>query len=231
MTTEPSALGSFASLREISNVPLGERIAGQLREAILNGDLPPGSPLVEVNMAAELGVSRAPVREALRILSLDGLVETIPYRGTTVRGLRRRDVEELQRIRTLHEAFALHRIIERRDQAAIDALYRCCDEMSLAGADVTNLNRIDERFHATLIELADHTLLSNFWRTIQMQVRQVMAMSNRQIADPAIIAANHRRIVDAIAASDNDRATKLIEDHVDEVIELVLQYWSGPEEP
>jgi len=224
-----SQAGSIDRLGEISNVPLGERIAEQLREQILNGDLPPGFPLVEVTLAAELGVSRAPMREALRILGLDGLVETVPYRGTTVRGLRRRDVEELQRIRTLHEGFAIRRIVERRSPDDIEALYACCDEMSRSGADVTDLNRVDERFHATLIERADHTLLSNFWRTIQMQVRQVMAMSNRHIADAALITLNHRRIVDAIADGDAQQAIRLIEAHVDDVIELVLQNWSDPE--
>jgi len=224
-----SQAGSVDRLGEISNVPLGERIAEQLREQILNGNLPPGFPLVEVTLAAELGVSRAPMREALRILGLDGLVETIPYRGTTVRGLRRRDVEELQRIRTLHEAFAIRRIVERGDPDDTEVLYACCDEMLRLGSDASDLNRVDERFHATLIERADHTLLSNFWRTIQMQVRQVMGMSNRHIADPAVIAQNHRRIVDAIAAGDAQQASRLIDEHVDEVIELVLQNWTDPE--
>lgn len=221
--------GSSERIGAISNVPLGERIAEQLREQILTGELPPGYPLVEVTLSAELRVSRAPMREALRILGLDGLVETVPYRGTTVRGLRRRDVEELQRIRTLHEGFAIRRIIERGDPQDIEALYACCDEMSRVGTKVADLDRVDERFHATLIERADHTLLSSFWRTIRMQVRQVMAMSNRHIADAALIAQNHRRIVDAIAEGNAQQAIQLIETHVDEVIGLVLQNWTDPE--
>jgi DNA-binding GntR family transcriptional regulator len=230
MASDPQTpAASIDRLGEISNVPLSERIAGQLREQILDGDLPPGFPLVEVALAAELGVSRAPMREALRILSLDGLVETIPYRGTTVRGLRRRDVEELQRIRTLHEAFAIRRIIERADPNQLSALYASCDEMEQVGSDVTELNRVDERFHSTLIDFADHALLSNFWRTIKMQVRQVMAMSNRQIADSIVIASNHRRIVDAIAAGDAALASRLVEEHVDQVVERVLENWSERE--
>jgi len=218
-------------LGEVSNVPLGERIAEQLRELILDGELAPGAPLVEIALAADLGVSRAPVREALRILGLDGLVETVPYRGTTVRGLRRRDVEELHQIRTLHEGFAIRRIVARGDADAVATLYRCCDEMDRVGADVAAVNRADERFHGTLIDLADHVLLSTFWRTIAMQARQVMAMCNRQIADAGVIAANHRRIVDAIAAGDARRAEALLEGHVEDVIEVVLRDWAGPEEP
>lgn len=231
MTTQPfTHQRSGPALDEVSHLPLGERIAAQLRELILDGELSPGAALVEVALANELGVSRQPVREALRILSLDGLVETVPYRGTTVRGLRRRDVEDLHRIRTLHEGFAVRCIVERGDAAAAASLYECCDEMAGVGGDVGTLNRADERFHATLIELADHALLTTFWRTIAMQVRQVMAMCNRQIADAAVIAANHRRIVDAIAAGDGDRATALLEGHVHDVIDQVLRAWSEPDD-
>ncbi len=227
MTTEPfTDQRSAGSRAEIANVPLGERIADQLREQILDGGLAPGAPLVEVALAAELGVSRAPVREALRILGLDGLVETVAYRGTTVRGLRRRDVADLHGIRTLHEGFAIRRIIEIGRHHDLGELRRCCDAMERVGSDLRALNRVDGRFHRSLIELADHSLLSSFWRTIAMQVRQVMAMSNRRIADPAVIAVNHRRIVDAIAAGDADGAVKLVEHHVGDVIDMVLRDWS-----
>jgi len=227
MTTEPiTHLRSSDALGEVANVPLGERIADQLRQLILDGELAPGTPLVEIALAAELGVSRAPVREALRILGLDGLVETVPYRGTTVRGLHRRDVEELHRMRALHEGFAIRRIIDTGRHRDLAVLHACCDAMAASGSDAPQLNRVDERFHATLIELADHALLTTFWRTIAMQVRQVMAMCNRQIADPQVIADNHRRIVDAIADADAQTAIALLERHVRDVIDEVLNDWS-----
>ncbi len=230
MTTEHKVQPQRASaLGEIANVPLGERIADQLREMILDGELEPGAPLVEGSLAAELGVSRAPVREALRILGLDGLVETVPYRGTTVRELLRRDVVELHHIRTLHEGFAIRRIVAAGRYGDVDALYACCDRMAASGGDVTKLNRLDERFHTTLVELADHAMLTSFWRTIAMQVRRVMALSNRRIADPRVIAANHRAIVDAIAAGDADRAVALLEAHVGDVIAVVLHEWAAEE--
>ena len=230
MTTEPiTALRSTEALGEIANVPLGERIADQLRQLILDGELTPGTPLVEIALASELGVSRAPVREALRILGLDGLVETVPYRGTTVRGLHRRDVEELHRMRALHEGFAIRRIVDTGRHRDLAVLHMCCDAMAASGSDARALNLVDERFHATLIELADHALLTTFWRTIAIQVRQVMAMCNRQIADPMVIAANHRRIVEAIAGADVQTAVRLLEQHIRDVIDQVLNDWSEGE--
>jgi DNA-binding GntR family transcriptional regulator len=217
----------------ISNLPLGERIAGQVREMILNGDLEPGAPLVEIALASSLGVSRAPVREALRILSLDGLVETIPYRGTTVRGLSRRDVEGLHEIRTLHEGFAIRRIVRAGRHTELGDLVDLCDEMDAIApsGDLRALNLVDERFHRSLIERAEHDLLTSFWRTIAMQVRQVMAMRNRRIADAAIIAANHRRILEAIVAGDADGAVALLEEHVADGTGTVLASWADGDTP
>jgi DNA-binding GntR family transcriptional regulator len=93
----------------ISNVPLRQKIVDVLRDAILSGELKPGQALVETTLASQLGVSRAPLREALRTLGKDGLVETVPYRGTTVKTLSRKDVEEIYSLRGLHEAFAAER--------------------------------------------------------------------------------------------------------------------------
>jgi DNA-binding GntR family transcriptional regulator len=215
-------------LGEISNLPLGERIADQVREMILNGDLAPGAPLVEITLASSLGVSRAPVREALRILSLDGLVETVPYRGTTVRGLSRRDVEGLHEIRTLHEGFAIRRIVRAGRHGDLGDLSALCDEMDriALGGDLRALNLVDERFHRSLIERAEHDLLTSFWRTIAMQVRQVMAMRNRRIADAGVIAANHRRILETIVAGDADGAALLLEAHVADGTDTVLASWA-----
>ena len=215
-----------SNLAGVDTRPLRQQIADALQAAILSGEIAPGEALVETDIAARLGVSRAPVREALQLLANSGLVETVPYRGTTVRGLRRRDVADLHGIRTLHEGFAIRRIIDIGRHHDLGELHRCCDAMERLGSDLRALNRVDGRFHRSLIELADHSLLSSFWRTIAMQVRQVMAMSNRRIADPAVIAANHRRIVAAIAAGDADGAVELVEHHVGEVIDVVLRDWS-----
>ena len=86
---EPQASSSSKHFEEIDNVPLRQKIVAVLREAILSGELKPGDALVETALASQLGVSRAPLREALRSLNKDGLIETIPYRGTTVKTLSR----------------------------------------------------------------------------------------------------------------------------------------------
>lgn len=206
-------------------LPLGERIADELRRRIIAGDLEPGVHLNESSLAESLGVSRATIRDAVRSLALDGLVEAVPYRGATVRGLVRQDVEDLYAIRTLHEAFAVRRVIASGAHRDLGALTTICEAMEAGSGDAATLDALDERFHATLIDLAEHALLSTFWRAIGIRVRQVMAMCNREIADGRVIADNHRALVAIVATGDTERAVAAIENHPRAVIDRVLASW------
>ncbi len=210
---------------DVVAVPLGERIADGLRRRIIAGEIEPGAHLNESALAEDLGVSRSTIRDAVRSLALDGLVQAVPYRGATVRGLRRRDVEDLYAIRTLHEAFAVHRVITSGAHRDLVTLSSICDAMGAGSCDARRLDALDERFHAALIDLADHALLSTFWRTIGIRVRLVMAMCNREIADGRVIAENHRALVDVLASGDIERAVAAIEAHPRAVIDRVLASW------
>ena len=222
MNEELSSVG--VQLREIANLPLQARIADVLREAILCGDLRPGQTLTEVSLAQQLQVSRAPVREAFRSLAKEGLLESVPYKGTRVRPLSRTDIEETYSLRGQLEAFAVTRIIERTasvDFAPLEASCQTMQELAAVG-DVAGLNREDERFHKTLIELADHALLMSVWATLSLRVRQIMALRNRQNQDPMEVALNHPPIVAALKAKDLSGALSYLERHVASAADLSL---------
>lgn len=215
---------SPSKFREISNVPLRQKIVNVLREAILSGELKPGEALVETALAAQLGVSRAPLREALRTLSKDGLIESVAYRGTTVKTLNRKDVEEIYSLRGLHETFALQRIIARGDAAAVDTLNQICKKMKQAAKakDFKALNQEDDAFHRQLILLADHDMLTAIWDQLALRVRQLMALRNQLSHDPMAVAMNHPPIVDAIVNKDLAQASALIERHVASAKDLII---------
>ena len=99
------------NLPQIKNLSMQEQTLDTLREAILTGELKPGQSLIEMDLSRQLGVSRAPIREALRILNSEGLIETIPYHGTTVRRLSKADIEEIYSMRSLLETFAVEQVI------------------------------------------------------------------------------------------------------------------------
>lgn len=206
--------------------PLRTVVAAALRDAILDGRLKPGTSLVEKAIAEDFQISRAPVREAIRMLSEEGLVESVPYKGSRVRRLRRRDVHEVYAIRGLLERFALELVLAKGpvDTTHLDEI---CREMEQAAQldDARALNEADQRLHRSLIEMADQELLLNLWTQIELRARQIMALRNDQMGDPTTIAANHRDIVAAIAEGDGERSKRLIDDHVASGARLALNDW------
>ena len=219
-----------SSTLHIDNKPLRERVLDALREAIITGEFKPGQPLVEMELASQLGISRAPLREALQTLAREGLIETAPYRGTVVRHLTRTDIEELYSLRSVLETFAVQRIITQNNPENVARLHECF-ELMLAAAqngDLTGVNQLDRRFHDTLIELSQHSLLAITWSSVSNRVRQVMALRNQRNTDITTIAYNHLPIIDAIEKGDVELASTLIQQHVATSGDLLAENWDEP---
>lgn len=222
---------SSLNLFQIDNKSRRERVLEALREAIVTGELKPGQALIEVELAAQLGVSRAPLREALQNLIHEGLVETIPYKGSIVRRLSRSDIEELYSLRSVLEIFAIQRIIAQNDPQNAVALRQSFDMMLEAAqnGDLKEVNRIDRQFHDMLIELSQHHLLAQTWASVSMRVSQVMALTNRRNTNITQIAYNHLPIIDAIAEGNEAQAIALISQHVASSGGLIVEDWHDSE--
>jgi DNA-binding GntR family transcriptional regulator len=108
------AKDAAVDITKIDNVPLRMMVADIIRQAILNGTMRPGTPIVEMALAEQLNVSRAPVRVAIQILEADGLIETQAYKGKRVKPLTMKEVEEVYSLREQFEAFAVRRVVERK---------------------------------------------------------------------------------------------------------------------
>lgn len=197
----------------IENVPLRVQVANRLRSAILSGRLRPGSGLVETALAAQMNVSRAPIREAIQILENDGLVETIAYKGKRVKPLTAREVAETYSLREVFEVMAVRRILD--SGVPVDALHEYCEAMNAAAAadNYDALTSADEAFHHALIRLADHVLLLASWKNLYLRIHQIMALRNRDERNLQQIASNHPPIVKALEDRDADRAIALISEH------------------
>lgn len=218
-------------INQINNKPLREQVLDAMRDAIVHGELKPGAVIVEAEIASLLGVSRAPIREAMQILNSEGLLETIPYHGTTVRQLTKSDIEELYSLRSVLEAFAVQRVIAYNNPEDVDLLRQHFRGM-LANADENNLkkvNDIDRAFHDTLIELSRHSMLISLWNTVALRVRQVMALLNERNTDLKQIAYNHLPIIEAIAEQDEQRAVALIKEHIGNTGQLIAEGWDDEE--
>jgi DNA-binding GntR family transcriptional regulator len=145
----------------------------EIREAIRKGKLKPGDRLVETQLAEEMYISRFPIREALRYLEKEGLVETKPFKGTYVAKLTERDMEELYSLRSAIEEFAIRILIKHINAEKIKKLESIFDSMQQASKneDLDKLISEDFRFHQTICELSDHRKLLEVWAIQERKIR------------------------------------------------------------
>lgn len=213
---------SKSEIGKIENAPLRTVVADMLRKAIINGKMKPGAPIVEMALAEQLNVSRAPVREAIQVLENDGLIETVPYKGKRVKPLTPKEVEELYSLREQFEAFAIRRIIE--SDVDVSGLDSHCEVMARA-AEAGNFEALmaaDEAFHRTLISLSDHALLLSLWGNMFLRIHQIMALRNSANRDLGQVARNHLPIVKALRDKDLVKALSLISDHTRSAADIKL---------
>ena len=209
----------------IDHRPLREQIAFRMQESILSGELAPGHAIIETEVASHFGVSRAPVREALQILANKGLVEVESYRGTTVRRLARRDVEEVYEMRSVLETYAVQRVVRTCASQVAEELRGWCDAMRdcASQGDWSAVTATDERFHSTLIKAAGNAVLWRFWEDINMHVRRLMALRNMQNENIMQVVENHLPIIEAIEHGDEHAAIELLRVHVATAGDLMLE--------
>lgn len=206
-------------------VPLGEIVADKIRRLILNGHLQPGARLVERDFAAQLDVSRSPVREALRILDQEGLVEKLPTRGIIVKELTRREVVEIFDIREALEGMASRLAAERIAGGATCNLEQLVAE-SRAALQVDDLDAVREAnwgFHDEIIAFSDNEILQQMLIPLMSRLHWVL----RQITDFRRIEVDHLRLAAAIESGYPDLAAAEAQQHVRTYRTITLEQLFG----
>lgn len=192
------------------------RVADLLRARILDGTMPPGSRIVELEIARELGVSRSPVREALLRLEGEGLAAIVPYRGALVTPPQRERFGELMEFRLALERFALDRLVERLPEGAIGQLRARAAALRKA-VSTRNLRRaVDEDLavHRTIVRLAGNALLERAYEELLAQIRLYIAVTSARYARIGELADEHDALIGAIERRDLRAARKLLDAHV-----------------
>ncbi|MGW4163143.1 GntR family transcriptional regulator [Streptomyces sp. NPDC004788] len=183
---------------------LRDQVCEALRDRIIDGRLRPGDRLVEREVAEEFGVSRVPVREAIRILLGEGFLQALSPRRIVVRELSRQDVENLFDLREALEVLAVRRAAERRTDAQLDGLRALLEDArraTLAGRP-ERVSRANAAFHHRIVELAGNDMLATALESLEGRLRWLF----QQIDDPGPLWAEHRALYEAIAAADADAA-------------------------
>jgi DNA-binding GntR family transcriptional regulator len=197
-------------------VSLPEAVGRALRHRILNNELPADTRLVEANLAAEFGVSRGTIRDAMRSLQSEGLIEIVPRRYSIVTRMSTEDAEDVCYARyVLEDASVMGGLGKSSDELA-DGLRQALEEMS-AGARADDLDAVvdsDTKFHQLLIDVSGRRRLKDLWSMLNSQMGALMRSSlERQGISLDDAVDRHRGILAAVAVGDLDLLRIAIRDH------------------
>ena len=202
-------------LAEINRISVADQVASILRRRILDGELPPGTALQELPMAASLGVSRNTVREATRILSLEGLLKRSAHRGVAVAQLSLEDVAEIYQLRHILEIPAV--LAAKMEDSDVLAEMRTAlegYEEAVEGMDWVRAVRFDLHFHTLLIRFHRNRRLESFYQKLLGELRMGMVLVDLRHDDPGVLVPVHRRIYQLLTHGEINECATLLAQHL-----------------
>ena len=209
----PVKLDSYKPLREI--------VLEALREAIINGVLEPGERLMEVQLAEEMGVSRTPVREAIRKLELEGFVVMMPRKGAYVAGVSYKDIKDVFEIRAALEGLAAGLAAEKVTDNEIEQLERVL-HYEKEPATLEEMVQNDTDFHALLYKASRNERLITILGNLREQIQRFRTTSLAVPSRLRYAIQEHREIVDAIARHDVEEAQTLATAHIENAANVMF---------
>jgi DNA-binding GntR family transcriptional regulator len=216
----------------LDRVPTASRIADQLREAVMSGALAQGEQVGEVNLAAQFGVSRGPVREAMQRLVQEGLLRSIPHRGIFVAALTEDDVRDIYDARQAIESAAIRMIMRGGDTERVARrLDAAVARMAAAGArgEAAALSRCDLAFHELLVAQSGNVRLQRMASTLLVETRMCLAALTGTYVAPVHLVEEHAEIARAIRGGEEARALAVLDEHMRDAVRRLTPAPAGAE--
>lgn len=206
---------------------VGELAYRSIRESILTGRFAPGERLVETRLAEELGVSRAPVREALRRLGEEGLVDERPRHGVFVREMTATDFVDVYNLRIAVETAAIRLATRRR--ASTETLEEIVDAMRRAArrGRAAEVVALELSFHEEICTLSGNAHLAGVFGSVSARIRMALALDDAEYGRLEDVAAEHRPPIEAIESGDEHRAARALHAHILATVGPVLARLGG----
>ena len=197
-------------------LPLRDVVFNTLREAILKGELKPGERLMELQLASKLGVSRTPIREAIRMLQQEGLAVTIPRRGAEVAKMTEKNMEDVLQIREALEILAVQLACEKVTEQQIVHLGEAVEEFERAvkTGDLKQITQSDIDFHDKIYEAADNPKLVSLLNNIREQIYRYRVEYLKEEENYPNLVEEHRRIFAGLKSRDKSFVTEMTEKHL-----------------
>lgn len=203
--------------------PLREMVFESLREAIIQGRLKPGERLMEIQLAEEMGVSRTPVREAIRKLELEGFVVMIPRKGAYVAGISVKDIVDVFEVRAALEALAAGLAAERITADEIEDLERSLVKITeIKSGDINTLVENDKIFHDIIYRSSRNQRLQQIVTLLSEQIQRFRTTSLAQPGRTKGAIEEHRQMVEAISERNVELAMGLAREHIENAEQILL---------
>jgi GntR family transcriptional regulator, gluconate operon transcriptional repressor len=219
--------------RSVRRTGLGEQVAWDLRLRIFGRNLGAGAHLVEDQLATQYDVSRGPIRDALKELQAEGLVETLGKRGTFVVEQTDSDIEELLSLRTAIETLGTvvaMRVAETDDWVR---LRRCVDQMGVAAhrGDYADFTHADMNFHNTMYQVSRHRRLLHVWNLYQKTFTALLQLANQDDLDANLAVASHTQLLDIMRSGDENEVREIVETYIENSRSHVMATIATPQTP
>ena len=197
-------------------LPLRDVVFNTLRDAILTGKIEPGERLMELHLARKLGVSRTPIREAIRMLELEGLAVTVPRKGAQVAKLSEKDLIDVLEIRDALDELAVKSTCGKMQEKDFDELQEALEafEKETRGGDVRTIVEADEAFHNIIYRATDNPRLMTLVQNLKEQMYRYRYEYIKDNADYDTLIAEHNAILDGLRRKDEEYVRTVMHTHL-----------------
>lgn len=207
----------------ITRVTLHDAVLNQLRDMIIEGKLAPGTRINEGPVGASLGVSRTPLREAIKTLASEGLVEILPAKGAIVRRFSEKDIKDILDILKTLEQMAARLACAHASDAEIAAIGRLHQDMLKLYADRNRLAyfKLNQAIHSAIVRASGNPALAQVHQQLQAQIKRVRFVGNEQPDRWAGAVAEHEEMHLALQARDGEKLAEILGRHLDKTLDRV----------
>lgn len=216
-------MGGKFELEMDEYLPLRDVVFNTLRQAILRGELQPGERLMEIQLANKLGVSRTPIREAIRKLELEGLVLMIPRRGAVVAEITEKSLRDVLEVRGSLEELAVELACERISEEEIEELKKSAEAfaLSLQSGDLTEYAEADVKFHDIIYNATDNQRLVQLLYNLREQMYRYRVEYLKRAEVHEKLLSEHQYIIEMLEKRNQEEAIAAVCRHIDNQVEAV----------
>ena len=214
---------SDGGVTRITRVTLHDAVLNQLRDMIIEGTLAPGTRINEGQVGAALGVSRTPLREAIKTLASEGLVEILPAKGAIVRRFSESDIRDILEVLKSLEQTAARLLCQRGSDADITGIRSLHDQMMALYKARNRLSyfKLNQAIHSAIVRASGNGMLAQTHEQLQARIKRIRFIGNETPDRWAAAVAEHEEMIVALTARDGERLAEVLGRHLDKTLDRV----------